>query len=392
MTAPGRHDDHPAVSLRALAAERSVIVCAGAGGVGKTSVAAAIAAHAAHQGRRAVVVTIDPARRLADALGLDGLTNEPHPVPGPWPGSMHAAMLDTKATFDALVSRYTASPAQTQRILRNRFYRNISHALSGTQEYMAAEKLYELHAAERFDLVVVDTPPTRQALDFLDAPGQLKRFLDHRVYRLMTSGKRGMTGVLNRAGFAVLRTAGRLVGSSVMEDAIAFFAAFEGMEAGFRERSQQVHRVLHSPATAFVVVTGPQLDTVTEAAFFLRRLHEEGLDAAALVANRVTPRFVDRRRGDRGADTMAALEPLAAGDGPLAGLAATVLELDALADQEDAVLDQLGQLDRLERVAGGDGPATAAPPAPTPLRVPLLDHDVHDLDTLEELRRLLFEA
>ncbi|MCC6433737.1 MAG: ArsA family ATPase [Acidimicrobiales bacterium] len=367
-----------------MVAERSVLVCAGAGGVGKTSVAAALAVQAATLGRRAVVVTIDPARRLADALGLDGLTNDPHRVAGPWPGELHAAMLDTRATFDALVARYAASETQTAEILQNRFYRNISHALSGTQEYMAAEKLYELHVADRFDLVVVDTPPTRQALDFLDAPGQLKRFLDHRVYRLMTSGKRGMTGVLNRAGFAVLRTAGRLVGAPVMEDAIAFFTAFEGMEAGFRQRAQQVHSVLRSPATAFVVLTGPQLDTVTEAAFFLRRLRAEGLETAAVVANRVTPRFVEDEA------TLARLRELAGGpDRPpgegegeaeggagaaagLAALAAAVLDQHDLADDEDAILAQL----------------SIAPSA----RVPLLDHDIHDLDGLDDLRRLLFEV
>ncbi len=360
MTSP-----EPAPELAAEVAARRVLICAGAGGVGKTSVAAMLALHAAHHGRRAVVLTIDPARRLADALGLDGLSNEPHRIAGPWPGELHALMLDTKSTFDDLVARHASSPAQTKKILRNRFYRNISHALSGTQEYMAAEKLYELHVDERFDLVVLDTPPTRQALDFLDAPGQLTRFLDHRVYRLMTASGRGVTAMLNRAGFAVLRTASRLVGASVMEDAIAFFTAFEGMEAGFRDRAQQVRRLLTSADTGFVVVTSPQADTVREAAYFLGRLEAERLDLAAIVANRVTPRFA-------APEVVLAARRLA-GDSEgssIAALADNLVALHELADGEDELLREL-----------------AGPP---PVRIAQLDHDVHDLAGLEQLRQALF--
>lgn len=250
---------------------------------------------------------------------------------------------------------------------------------------MAAEKLYELHVADRFDLVVVDTPPTRQALDFLDAPGQLKRFLDHRVYRLMTSGKRGMTGVLNRAGFVVLRTAGRLVGAPVMEDAIAFFTAFEGMEAGFRQCCRS-RCTACCAATVFVVLTGPQLDTVTEAAFFLRRLRAEGLETAAVVAATGSHPASSRtrRRWPGCANGGGPDRPPGEGEGEgeaeggagaaagLAALAAAVLDQHDLADDEDAILAQL----------------SIAPSA----RVPLLDHDIHDLDGLDDLRRLLFEV
>ncbi|HEX9258602.1 MAG TPA: ArsA-related P-loop ATPase, partial [Acidimicrobiales bacterium] len=163
--------------LGRLLAERSIVICCGSGGVGKTTTAAVLALEAAARGRKACVVTIDPARRLADALGLTGLTNTPARVEGPWPGELWAVMLDTKTTFDELVGRYAADREQAERILGNRFYRNISGALSGTQEYMAAEKLYELHEESDFDIVVVDTPPTRNALDFLDAPNRLTRFL-----------------------------------------------------------------------------------------------------------------------------------------------------------------------------------------------------------------------
>ena len=183
-----------------------IVVCTGSGGVGKTTTAAGLALHAARVGRKACVVTIDPAKRLADALGLEGLTNTPAKIEGPWPGELWAMMLDTKSTFDALVTRNAASPEKAEAILANRFYRNISGALSGTQEYMAMEKLYELYESGGFDLIVVDTPPTRNALDFLDAPRRLTRFLDHRLYRMVTAPTRGLVKAVNMATQAFLRT------------------------------------------------------------------------------------------------------------------------------------------------------------------------------------------
>ena len=367
--------EHGAVAgLRRLLIERRVVVCAGAGGVGKTSTAAALAIEAAAEGRRVVVLTIDPARRLADALGLSGLPNVPHRIDGPWPGELHATMLDTRATFDELVARHAAGPDQVERILSNRFYRNISHALSGTQEYMAAEKLYELHASDRFDLIVVDTPPTRQALDFLDAPEQLARFLDHRVYRLLTGSGGVWSKTVGRAATAVLRTAGRLVGTAVLDEAVAFFAAFEGMEAGFRDRAGEVRTLLRSPRTAFVVVAGPQADTVTEAKFFLDRISAEGVALGAIVANRLLPRF-----GPERIDTLEAAAVRHAGTG-LGELFANLAELTAAADAEDRIVGQL---------AVRTAPDPAAPPVPL-IRVPLLDGDVHDLGTLDQLRSHLF--
>ncbi|HEX8769351.1 MAG TPA: ArsA-related P-loop ATPase, partial [Acidimicrobiales bacterium] len=173
--------------MKELVSDRSVVVCCGPGGVGKTTTAAVVALEGAMRGRRSVVVTIDPARRLADALGLGSLSDEPRLIDskGRWGGELWALMLDTKSTFDTLVTKYAARPEQAESILSNRFYRNISSALSGTQEYMAMEKLFELHDQNRFDLIVVDTPPTRNALDFIDAPRRLTRFLDNRVFRLL---------------------------------------------------------------------------------------------------------------------------------------------------------------------------------------------------------------
>ncbi|MET0148190.1 MAG: ArsA-related P-loop ATPase, partial [Acidimicrobiales bacterium] len=179
------------MSVRDLVGSAEVILCTGSGGVGKTTVAAVLAMEGARQGRKTAVVTIDPAKRLADALGLDGLTNEPGRIAGDWTGELYALMLDTKGTFDDLVNKYAETPDQAERILENRFYKNISSALSATQEFMAMEKLYELHVEADFDLVVVDTPPTRNALDFLDAPGTLTRFLDHPLYKVIMAPTRG---------------------------------------------------------------------------------------------------------------------------------------------------------------------------------------------------------
>ena len=201
------------ITLRELVDQRRILVCCGSGGVGKTTTAAALALEAAKAGRRAVVVTIDPAKRLADALGLAGLTGTPSQIDGDWPGELWALMLDTKSTFDDLVTRNAGDPQQAERILQNRFYRNISGALSGTQEYMAMEKLYELHQETDFDLVVVDTPPTRNALDFIDAPRRLSRFLDHRLFRMVMSPGRGIVKAVNVAAQTFLRTVAKVVGA-----------------------------------------------------------------------------------------------------------------------------------------------------------------------------------
>ncbi len=352
-----------------------VLVCCGSGGVGKTTTAAALGLQAAELGRRAVVVTIDPARRLADALGLaGGLASVPTRIDlggKERPGELWAMMLDPAAAFDELVRRDAADEEQVERILTNPFYRNISRTLSGTQEYMAAETLHQLHDDERFDLVIVDTPPSRNALDFLEASGVLARFLDHKLFRLlMLPARRGMR-VMNAATQPMLRAIGRVVGSAVLADAVAFFQAFAGMEAGFRRRADVVIGLLRSDATRYVVVASSHRDTVTEAAWFVDQLVDQGIERVAGVANRVHPRFGDGTAADAAA---AADEAEAGGDADRAALWRNVAELQALADAAEQELAPFAEL-------LGDQPLGL---------VPLLAGDVHDLATLTEVRRHLF--
>jgi anion-transporting ArsA/GET3 family ATPase len=354
--------------LERLVLEQEVIVCTGSGGVGKTTTAAVIALEAARHGRRACVVTIDPAKRLADALGLESLSNSPSRIDGPWKGELWALMLDTKSTFDDLVIKNSETQEQAEGILANRFYRNISSALSGTQEYMAMEKLYDLHQDEQFDLVVVDTPPTRNALDFLEAPRRLTRFLDHRLYRVLVAPTRGIARAVNVAAQAFLRTVSKVVGGDVVADAIAFFAAFDGMEQGFRERAESTLALLSADATAFVLVAAPRRDVVDEATFFAVKLTEADIPVRALIVNRMHPRFAMSAPST----TLDRAERFAGTD--LGGLYANLADFQLVAEHEEHHLAGLA-----EKVA----------PAPV-IRVPFLATDVHDLDGLAEIGRHLF--
>jgi anion-transporting ArsA/GET3 family ATPase len=338
-----------------LVVERSIVVCCGSGGVGKTTVAAAFGVEAARRGRRACVVTIDPAKRLANAMGLDELANTPHRIEGSWSGELWALMLDPKGTFDDLVHRYASSPEQADGILANRLYKNLTGALSGTQEYMAMEKLYELAEEGDYDLVVVDTPPTRNALDFLDAPRRLNRFLGHRLFQFLLMPTRAYLRAVSVATQALLRTISKVAGADIVHDAVAFFQAFEGMEEGFRVRSDQMRRLLAQRTTAFVLVTSPRADTVDEAGWFADKLNESGLAVEGLVVNRVHPAF------DADGDM-----PDAPPDSELAGLIDNLRGYQAVNRREEAAFGAL---------------VTQVAPSPV-ARVPLLDVDVHDVDGL----------
>jgi anion-transporting ArsA/GET3 family ATPase len=336
-------------------------VCCGSGGVGKSTTAAALGLEAARRGRRCVVVTIDPAKRLADALGVAGaLTNDPVRLSVDAPGELWALMLDTATTFDGLVTANAANPEQATRILANPFYRNIAGSLGGTQEYMAAERLLALHHDNRFDVVIVDTPPTRNALDFLDAPKTLARFLDHPVFKLMMMPTRRGLRVLNIAAQPILRSIGKVIGGEVLADALAFFQAFDGMETGFRRRADEVIELLHGDTTGFVLIASPHVDTLDEARYFANQLKTKALTVAAIVINRATPDF--------GATT--GRRPRVVAD---AALFDNQAELHALATGErQQVVAMVADIGR------------------EPTWVPLLAGDVHDLDALEQIRSLLF--
>ena len=355
----------PATTLGQHLADAGVLVCCGSGGVGKTTAAAALGLQAALLGRRAVVVTIDPAKRLADALGVPGgLTNDPVQLPVDGPGELWALMLDTATTFDGLVRANAADDEQAERILANRFYRNVAGSLSGTQEYMAAERLHALHADPRFDLVIVDTPPTRNALDFLDAPSTLAKFIDHPLFKmLMLPTRRGLK-VLNLAAQPVLKTIGKVVGGDVLADAVAFFQAFAGMETGFRERADEVIVLLASDTTRFVLVASPRADTVAEAKFFAARLREGGLAVGAVIVNRCTPTFGEAPTKRPRAAAKAALYD-------------NLLELQTTAATEREHVE--GLLADSSLPAGVDTTF-----------VPMLPGDVHTMASLAAIRSLLF--
>lgn len=285
------------VLAEALATRKTLVIC-GAGGVGKTTTAAALALRAALDGRRVLVCTIDPSRRLATSLGLGRLSDRPRALnldrldPGA-KGALWAMMLDTKRAFDALVERYATSPAARRRILDNHLYTHVSSALAGSHEYMAMEKLLELSDDPRFDLVVLDTPPTRHALDFLEAPDRMLGFLDTGILRYFLkpyfAAGRLTLRIATKTGAMVLKLADSVLGLRFLQDLSEFFLAFEGMYDGFKERAARVHALLRREGAGFVLVASPSRLTLDEALFFHRRLVEKEMPFVAFVVNRVHP-------------------------------------------------------------------------------------------------------
>jgi anion-transporting ArsA/GET3 family ATPase len=368
----------PVSSLERALATRRIVVAAGSGGVGKTTTAAALALVAARSGRRVLVCTIDPSRRLATSLGLTTLSGKPRAIPlarlGQPPvagGSLHAMVLDVKSTFDELVTRHTPDEAARQRILGNRYYQHVSAALVGSHEYMAMEKLLDLSQDERYELVVLDTPPTRHALDFLEAPDRLLDFLDASILRwflrpYFVAGRLTLK-VASRTGAIALKLADRVLGMSFLQDLSEFFLAFESMYDGFKERALRVQSLLRDTSAGFVLVSGPSPLALEEALYFHRRLQEKEMPFVAFVVNRVHADPARELRGRR-ATRPARLAPELA-----AKLAETLREQQVLARVERRAIARL-EADTRERA----------------VLVPEQDQDIHDLRGLAEFGELVF--
>ena len=360
-----------------------IIVCCGSGGVGKTTTAAAIGLRAAERGRQVCVLTVDPARRLAQSMGLTSLDNTPRLVDGVDDGaggSLHAMMLDMKRTFDEIVEAH-ADPARAAQILANPFYQSLSSSFSGTQEYMAMEKLGQLRRYNEWDLIVVDTPPSRSALDFLDAPERLGRFLDGRLIKVLIApakASRPFGRVLN-AGLSVMTGAlTKLLGAQVLRDAQTFITAFDTMFGGFRERAEATYKLLQAPGTSFLVIATPEPDALREASYFVERLDEERMPLAGLILNRVHSAGISRLSAAR---SLAAAETLEAmPNGGVATASSASYSVTAAALRLHAERMNLGMRER--RVAGS---FMSTHPAVPVIEVPALPEDVHDLAGLRRV-------
>ena len=353
-----------------------VIVCCGSGGVGKTTTAAALALRAADRGRDVVVLTIDPARRLAQSLGLTSLDNDPRPVAGvEGPGSLAAMMLDMKRTFDEFVES-NADAERAATILANPFYQSLSSSFAGTQEYMAMEKLGQLRARadaeQAWDLIVVDTPPSRSALDFLDAPRRLGSFLDGKFIRILAApakaGGRAYLKVLS-AGFGMFTgVLSKLIGGQVLVDVQTFVASVDTLFGGFRQRADETYAMLKAADTAFVVVAAPERDALREASYFVDRLEADDMPLAGLVLNRVASTSLPDLDAAHSTAAASRLE-----DGPGVSVTAALLRIHA---------ERVATLTRQRRLAERFTSAHRGVPVAS---VPALAGDVVDLAGLREV-------
>jgi len=375
----------PALDVDALLddPQTRILVCCGAGGVGKTTTAASLGLRAAERGRRVVVLTIDPARRLAQSMGLVELDNTPRPVAGvdeAKGGRLDAMMLDMKRTFDEVIETH-ATPEKAAQLLANPFYQALSSSFAGTQEYMAMEKLGQLRAQadgdpDGWDLVVVDTPPSRSALDFLDAPQRLGSFLDGRFIRVLSAPARaGGLAYLKVMSAAVGTVTGlmtKVLGAQVLRDVQTFVAALDTMFGGFRERADATYTLLQAPGTAFLVVAAPEPDALREASYFVERLGDERMPLAGLVLNRMHTVAGEGLSAERALTAAEDLDD--SGDSPLtAGLLRIHADRMRLSAREQSVASRFFQAHPSVRVA----------------RVPAWPQDVHDLDGLREVGEAL---
>ncbi len=351
-----------------------MVVCCGAGGVGKTTTAAAMALRAAEYGRTVCVLTIDPAKRLAQALGVNDLSNTPQRVPlaPEVSGELYAMMLDMRRTFDEMVIQYSGAE-RAQALLNNQFYQTVATSLAGTQEYMAMEKLGQLLAQDRWDLIVVDTPPSRNALDFLDAPKRLGSFMDSRLWRLLLAPGRGIGRLVTGAMGLAMKALSTIMGSQLLSDIGSFVQSLEATFGGWREKADRTYSLLKRRGTQFVVVSAAEPDALREASFFVDRLSQEGMPLAGLVLNRTHPMLCSLpvERAIDGTETLEAARTDAA-DGA-ASLAAAVLRIHA--DRGQTAKREVRLLSRF----------TGANPHVPVIGVPSLPFDVSDLEALRAL-------
>jgi anion-transporting ArsA/GET3 family ATPase len=370
---------------------KEICICAGSGGVGKTTTSAAVAMGMASRGKKVAVLTIDPAKRLANSLGLPELGNEESLVEPErfaeagveMHGELWAMMLDAKRTFDDLVERHAPDERTRDRILQNRIYQEISNAMAGSQEYMAMEKLYELYQEARYDLLVLDTPPTRHALDFIEAPERMTRFIEGKSLQFFLRPGRFGVKILGRSGGILFSALKRITGIDLLQDLSEFFQSFGDMAQGFSERAQRVNELLGERCTTFLLVTAPERDSIEEGLYFWRRLEEARLPFGGVVVNKVHPDYV-RNQGKAGRSAqdalIADLERSLDGTPGAAELAAKVAEnferYRLLAERDRENMELLtGRLDE-DRV----------------LEVPSFDEDVHDISGLDRVNRYLFAS
>ncbi|ORV87866.1 ArsA family ATPase [Mycolicibacterium iranicum] len=345
-----------------------VVVCCGAGGVGKTTTAAAMALRAAEYGRTVVVLTIDPAKRLAQALGIRSLGNTPQRVPlaPEVTGELHAMMLDMRRTFDEMVVQYSG-PGTADAILDNQFYQTVATSLAGTQEYMAMEKLGQLLAEDKWDLVVVDTPPSRNALDFLDAPKRLGSFMDSRLWRILLAPGRGIGRLVTGAMGLAMKGMSTILGSQMLSDAAAFVQSLDATFGGFREKADRTYELLKRRGTQFVVVSAPEPDALREASFFVDRLAGEHMPLAGLILNRTHPTLCELHadKAEEAAEELEKSQP--------DSVAAAALRIHAA--RASTAKREVRLLSRF----------TGANPAVAIVGVPSLPFDVSDLEALRAI-------
>jgi anion-transporting ArsA/GET3 family ATPase len=366
-------------SVADILERKEVCICAGSGGVGKTTTSAAIATGMAARGLKVCVLTIDPAKRLADSLGLKEVGNVAKRVDpslleaegAEVQGELWAMMLDAKETFDELVRRHASDEETRDRVLSNRIYQQLSNALAGSQEYMAMEKLFELHSEGRFDLLVLDTPPSRDALDFLDAPRRLTQFIEGRSMKVFMKPTGIGMRIAGRGASMMFGILKRLVGFDLLADLQEFFTAFSGMVEGFQERAKRVNELLAHPATSFLVVCGPQGEPISEAVYFHRKLVEAKLPFGGVIVNKV--HFSSHHLQD-GQDLRRGVAELFDDEDLVRRVLGNFADYQALAARDTANIDHLAAELRTQSV----------------IRVPYLDEDVHDLAGLAEINRYLF--